>query len=51
MVEKKSKTVKKAPVKKTVAKKASVKKVAAKKSAKATINTNRMNKTNNLNMQ
>ena len=51
MVEKKSKTVKKAPVKKTVAKKAPVKKtvakkapvkkVAAKKSAKATIANNK----------
>ena len=41
MVEKKSKTVKKAPVKKTVAKKAPVKKTVAKKSSKATIANNK----------
>ena len=41
MVEKKSKTVKKAPVKKTVVKKAPVKKVAAKRPAKATIANNK----------
>ncbi|MDA8890561.1 RNA polymerase-binding protein DksA, partial [Gammaproteobacteria bacterium] len=41
MVEKKSKTVKKAPVKKAVAKKAPVKKAVAKKTVKATIANNK----------
>ena len=41
MVEKKSKTVKKAPAKKVVAKKAPAKKVSAKKVAKATIANNK----------
>ncbi|MDB4238694.1 RNA polymerase-binding protein DksA, partial [Gammaproteobacteria bacterium] len=41
MVEKKSKTVKKTPVKKAVAKKAPVKKAVAKKTVKATIANNK----------